>query len=48
MFEIPATSILIVHIVVFPILLAGAIRILREYEGGVVLAGPLWVIQFEC
>lgn len=46
MFEIPAMSIFIVPIVAFLILLASALRILREYERGVVFTlGRFWGVK---
>jgi len=46
MFEIPAMSIFIVPFVAFLILLASAIRILREYERGVVFTlGRFWGVK---
>jgi regulator of protease activity HflC (stomatin/prohibitin superfamily) len=46
MFELPAMSIFIIPIVAFLILLASAIRILREYERGVVFTlGRFWGVK---
>ncbi len=46
MFELPAMSILIIPVVLFLVLLASAIRILREYERGVVFTlGRFWGVK---
>ena len=46
MFELPTMSILIIPLVLFLVLLASAIRILREYERGVVFTlGRFWGVK---
>jgi len=46
MFELPTMSILIIPVVLFLVLLASAIRILREYERGVVFTlGRFWGVK---